>query len=439
MEECHMKKILSIVVVIIMLLASGCSFNPDVMGLLGESDPNAEEINNVVLIVDKTRYAPQYDLGALLRDDISKYYCKKKDKVTVICPDGSGNPSSKTFHFEGTNKKVDRNSMKRVIAKEVDKVFSYIEDVKPIEAELSLMPALSLAASELASDEATIGRVYLVTGGLTTVAPLDMKSGLDIDPEQTIRRLRAKDMLPDFQGASIDIYGLGYVAQGTEQKSLGSSEKKLLTSFYEELLKASKAECRIHSNTPDSVSTADRSSTLPYVTPVVISVQDNLITSCRTNVRVFDDAEVQSGESAIDLSKEVLEYPPETLNYKPGSDQFLLSVEEVAGKLTPIWDWYAKNPRQLYIFSGTASFGTEKELMELSKKRGNAVKEILVSLGVDADDIIVIPMGYSKNPYRKTDVVNGVYDEEAAKQNRVTYVMSVDNPAVDDFQDALED
>ena len=266
-----------------------------------------------------------------------------------------------------------------------------------------------------------------------------MKSGLDIDPGQTISKLRAKDMLPDFQGASIDVYGLGYVAQGTEQKSLSNSEKKLLTSFYEELLKASKADCRIHSNTPDCVSTADLSNTLPYVTPVVISAQDNLITSNRTNIRVLDDAKLQSGETSIDLSKEILEFPPETLNYKPGSDQFLLSGEEVAEKLTPIWDWYIKNPKQLYIFSGTASFGTEKELMELSQKRGNAVKEILISLGVDTDDIIVIPMGYSQNPYRQMDVVNGVYDEEAAKQNRVTYVMSADNPAMADFQEALND
>lgn len=428
-----MKKIISIIIIITMLLTSGCSVIPEPPG-------NPLEICNIVLIIDKTRYAPKYDFEMLLGDEISKYYCKKQDKITVICPDGSGNPTSKTFVFKGTNKKVGQSSMKRVIAKENAKVFEYVNEMKPVEAELNLIPALSMAASELASDDKAVGRVYLVTGGLTTVAPLDMKSSLSIDASSTIRNLLTRDMLPDFKGASIDVYGLGYVAQGTAQSSLGSAEKKHLTAFYEELLKASNATCMIHSNTPDSDISAIPTDELPYVTPVDVSSLENLVDLEEDNMQKGSEEAGRREASAttIDPSKEIIEFPPETLNYKPGSDEFLLSEEMVAEILTPIKEWYCDHPNKLYIFSGTASCGSERELMNLSARRGNAVKEVLISLGVNADDLIVVPIGYSKNPYRTVDTVNGVFDEEAAMKNRITYVMSEGNPAMKDFQDALK-
>ena len=422
-----MKKIISAMIIITLLMTTGCSMDPTKI-----SPPYAEEVNNLVLIIDKTRYAPQYDLEKLLGDEIAKYYCKKKDKITVICPDGSGNPSSKTFAFNGTNKKVDKSSMQRVIAKENKVVLDYVKEVKPMEKELSLVPALALAASELAADDTAIGRIYLITGGLTTVAPLNMRDGLDIDVESTVSALRYENLIPDLRGVSVNVYGLGYVAPGKEQDSLSGKEKELLISFYEEFFSAANANCTVHSNIPDSGDGIQSAEESPYVTPVIVGRQKDAL--IRTPDEILDD----SVNDTYDLSTEVIKLPEGILNYKPGSDEFLLSKDEVARLLSPIAEWYRRNPYQMYVFSGTASCGSEKELMALSKKRGNAVREVLIGLGVDEDHISVVPMGYALNPYRQIDTVGGVFNEEAAKQNRVTYIMSADNPAMSEFKEALE-
>ena len=85
---------------------------------------------------------------------------------------------------------------------------------------------------------------------------------------------------------------------------------------------------------------------------------------------------------------------------------------------------------QILLAGTTASAGTQEELVELSEKRCNTIREIFIKSGVSEEQVKIIGLGYENHPYYVPDVdENGELIEEIAEKNRAVIILPLASEA----------
>ncbi|SEQ93891.1 OmpA family protein [Lachnospiraceae bacterium NE2001] len=415
---------LMIAAVLLMGGLSGCGENR-------LTDDTDESVKHAVYIIDKTLYAPVYDLKALLEDSVTDCFEAEGNTIDIVTLDGtSGTMDSVTYErIEAWVPGFKRTENQK---KSVRKAINAMDKVTPEAPEVNMVGAIKTAVNQLKSfADGGEKRLIIVASCISTVSPLDMTGGIAyINIQDIVSRLIDQKEIPDLSGVVIDIYGLGYISQGKGQENLSGVEAENLKSLYTTLFQsagAAEGDICIHTNAPNGTDESER----PYVTPVPTTGTSNSIVSVNSE-------ELQQ-DTTYNLDDTVLEFSENTLHYKAGSAEFIAGDDEVRAVLSPVVNWWNMNTeKSLLVFSATASAGSDEELEQLSQERADAVKNRLIDMGVSNDHILTYSLGYRHNPYRVVDVdENGNFIEEEGRKNRVTYITSSDNECADVFYEAI--
>lgn len=102
--------------------------------------------------------------------------------------------------------------------------------------------------------------------------------------------------------------------------------------------------------------------------------------------------------------------------------------------LSVVVDYLKASPdNKLYIAGMTATYGDSESCKELSLKRAEAVKSIIIQAdsSIMESQMIVLGLGYEDNNLRVQDVINGEFIEEQAQKNRAVYILGENAPVIE--------
>lgn len=258
--------------------------------------------------------------------------------------------------------------------------------------ETDLISALSLAARLAASGTAEDKQIVIRHSGVNTADSLPMQE-LDLvssDITDLIDQLDAEALIPDLQGIKIHFFGLGDVAGS--QQALSKKQVKWLQSFWQSFFERSGAEVTFHADIVSGNALTNGHSVTP-VTPA-------------------------EGVNFVKFSSKKVEF-------KPDSDDFLdeetarSAIAEVAAQM--------KEGSAHYIIAGSTAKvdnPTQDGPARLSLLRAQAVRQVLVDAGVDAERLTCVGLG---------NEVTSVRDMQEEANNRAVYLVAEGQAQADEF------
>lgn len=258
--------------------------------------------------------------------------------------------------------------------------------------ETDLISTLSLSARLAASGTAEDKQIVIRHSGVNTADSLPMQE-LDLvssDITDLIDQLDAEALIPDLQGVKIHFFGLGDVAGS--QQALSKKQVKWLQSFWQSFFERSGAEVTFHADIVSGNALTNGHSVTP-VTPA-------------------------EGVNFVKFSSKKVEF-------KPDSDDFLdeetarSAIAEVAAQM--------KEGSAHYIIAGSTAKvdnPTQDGPARLSLLRAQAVRQVLVDAGVDAERLTCVGLG---------NEVTSVRDMQEEANNRAVYLVAEGQAQADEF------
>ena len=286
--------------------------------------------------------------------------------------------------------KADSETRGRVLA-------DALENVAPTQPEANPLKALTVAARQI-HGSATNGTVILADSGVQTVDPLDYRTeGLAFaDPQEVAARLKADGELPDLTGVTVHFVGLGDTAPPQEEPS--TAGRTNLQEQWKAIALAAGAACV-------AVEPQPLSGDAPLSEPSVAVVA--LPSPVTPTLTPTPEAEIK--------------FTADTIAFKSESSEL---VDPTAAKkaLADVAKQLVDNPRQVTLTGTTATFGPEAGRIELSQERADAVKDLLVDMGVSAGNITTVGVGTNHPKHVPDTDANGQLDPAAAAQNRAVFL-----------------
>ncbi|MCU1613502.1 MAG: hypothetical protein JWO98_1042 [Frankiales bacterium] len=252
--------------------------------------------------------------------------------------------------------------------------------------ETDLLSALDTAARAISSQPGH-HTIVVLDSGLSTVAPLDFRTPdlIDSDPAELAASLKKARQLPDLAGDDVVFQGLGDTAP--PQVELGRPQRASLIGIWTAIAKAAGASDVQVEELP---LTAKPQPGLPPVSPVV-----------------FDNGMNCAG-SVVTLTGGDVAFVADKAEFKDRA-----AALTVVG---PIAKQMRKAQVTATLTGTTADVGKDRIL--LSKQRAEAVKTLLVSLGVPADRLRTVGLGSDFPGFVPDHDASGNLIPAAAARNR---------------------
>lgn len=280
------------------------------------------------------------------------------------------------------------------LRKYVSSVTSYVSGLTPKTAQSDPLTALSTAARQTPAG----GTVVMVDSGLPTIGPLSYQNSnmFGADPDEVAGFLQTSGLLPQLTGESVVFAGLGQTL--APQPALPQNDQTQLAAMWQAIAVKGGAKC-VYSLTA-ALATQPLSATVPVA--VVTPPAPISFPSCGTTV--LGDA----GSVGFVVGTSTFR-DPTAAN---------ATLQQLANDLLG-------HDQQVQLIGSTSSEGDPQQNITLSLQRAEAVKSVLVGMGVDASRITAVGDG-SNGPNHIPDIdSNGALIPAAAEQNRsVTVVIS---------------
>jgi len=196
--------------------------------------------------------------------------------------------------------------------------------------------------------------------GLQTVEPLDFRTGLlSDDPTSIVDYLRQAGELPHLKGRHIYFTGLGWTA--SPQPTLSISERQKVVQIWEQIAQAAGADCVTVEQTANTANAVPGRPPVAIVTPPPLPPPP---TSC-------------SVISLGDANNVGFDFDSTTFRDPTGARATLQRLADVM----------LQTGESVTLTGSTSSEGSDQYNLALSLHRANAVKAVLVQLGVPANRI----------------------------------------------------
>jgi OOP family OmpA-OmpF porin len=382
-------------------LVAGCSGSDDAAGggFSGGGGANLScpvPVAPMAFAVSGRANSPEPGLPQAVQDATTSVLTRSVDqdyrpRITLINVDGRPvSAGSDTFTSDAGNgiaAEDDRNNF-------LDGFGKALTGLRAQTPEVDVLTALDLAGRSAGGQRP--GTVVLVDSGLSTVAPLDFRQPglLDAPPSETVDALRANNALPGLQGETVVLAGLGDVA--TPQPALSPAQRSSLVALWTAIAQAGGASCVAVVDEPRG---GDAPSDVPAVSVVDVPPPPTITPGRATTLP--DDNSVG--------------FQPDTAEFRDRN--------AARAVLTPFAQYVAAAPNNRLALTGTsARAGTPEGQIDLSTRRAEAVKALLVELGAPADRITTRGVG-SQFPGYVNDVgPDGRQLPGPASQNRTVIV-----------------
>jgi len=320
--------------------------------------------------------------------------------ITIIRADGAPTVVFQTTIPELPTDGLSENKQKAIAVEYVGQLQAILDKLNAEVPEVDTLEAIRLGAAAL-SKEGRNKVLLVLDTGLSSIGYLDFTQGLlDAEPEAVAAALDGAEALPELDGISVLWALCGQTA--APQPSLSEKEKQSLQSIWEEILTASgAADVQFLSDFA-----GEAYSGLPPVTLVETEARALQIEIPMT---VLSDAQVQ---------------------FQGDSDQFVNSEAAARSLSKAAAELLAHPGRQAYLIGTTASGNNDGYCLDLSQRRAEAAKKLLVERwDVPEGQLICIGMG-SGDPWHIDDRGNdGRLIESLAAQNRKVILLDAKSEA----------
>lgn len=396
----NVKKSMFMMLAFIMLLAiSGC-------GNLTEPPQTAVVPTDVTIIIGNHSNAQAYNTSGSVREAVTAA-CQTAGHVNIIVSDGDPYLAAEIKAPPIKNNVTDSKA-EQVVNNNADQIVALLtsDETKAKTPETDVIQALNMASRTKAESEDNI--LIVMDPGVSTSGSISLAGTLlnTIDIDKTVETLRCNSSIPDLSRFNKAIWiGIGAVCG--DQARFTDKEIQLLKSLWGAVLSQS------------GVGEFEFSEDLPVGEMAYTSLPP---------VSTVPTAELESAISTFAPEKAVV-LDDTTLHFKPGSDELLTDISSVQTILSPITDYLKENPASKILLAGTtASAGTEAYLKDLSFRRGQKIKEVILSMAdVRDDQIKVIGTGINNPFYEYDKMPDGSLDPEIAQRNRSVIISGYDS------------
>ena len=112
-----------------------------------------------------------------------------------------------------------------------------------------------------------------------------------------------------------------------------------------------------------------------------------------------------------------------------GDSAKLKNLDQVNETLAPLVETLKNNPQcRLALFGGTARAGAQDSCRRFGQQRADAVREHLISLGVQPEQVIALGIGWDHHLHEQDLKNDGTINEDVAPRNRVVYMVDAESP-----------
>lgn len=393
-----MKKILvNLALVMVLIFASAC-------GKVGGQEVEKE---NVQLLLGIRNNSKAPDLKKA--EEEIKGALKSQGNLGLTLIDGSPK-LVKSFESPKPKAMLSPSKKQDILSTQFEEINTFIGGLRPQAPECDILKAINISADNLA-DRGGVKSLVIMDSGLSTTGLLDFRSAdvASLKIDEIIGALQSKKAIPNLEGVDVSWYGMG---QTTDPQIEPSSEYKyVLEELWTAILKEAGAKSvHIARESLEDVE-LDRSD-FPKVSPVDCKLEESIIASL----------------------DEPMVFGQEKIKFKSDSAELLTNKKDVEARLKPIVDFMNENSQEKILLAGTtAKYGSQKSCEDLSLKRCETIKTILVSMGIEETRIRLLGLGY-ENPFYQNDLkADGSQDEVLAVKNRTVIVMSLKSQTAKDL------
>lgn len=417
----------NILIAICCLVLMGCSNQK-----FPEEPPTA-----LVLIVGKHNNSKVMDVS--LQDKIQSIYGSFGNICVIVC---DGNPSvlcdseGKKVGFytsqfiEDSKEKYQYQSIweRDYLGPQTRTLIQAIDDCSADDDEVDTLKALQVAADALnemvnAMDSNNINQIkkeiIILDTGLATSGELNflndellellLSSGQireDAEKREKVQNLievLEKQMeIPDLSEVVITWYGLGKVAE--PQEPLSNLAVDNLQYIWEELLKRTGA---IASRT---VGADEKTGYFVRITSEKEGIYDKYVTTVPIVALTQEEPALMDYEEKVEFA---------------ANQDVFQNEEEAYDILLRYVNQANQYPERQVLLVGTTANYNEGSI-ELSQKRAEKVKQLLIELGLEEKRIEMIGLG-AEAPWHEEEWVDGIFMEDIAKRNRSVWLMFRDS------------
>lgn len=338
--------------------------------------------------------------------------CKSENStVTLIAVDGDPKVSA-TIVIPALPKGISAKVAERETNNRCQQILDLVGSLRASTPECDLLGALRLASRLTPTDSSRQDVLLIADPGLSTVDPLSMQNTIlderwnDEDYiDSVIADLQAQRVLPDLDGFGTCLWvGLGDTQ--LPQQDLSRANVEALQVFWRRALAAAGTDISFSDLPP--VGSADNSEDLPVVSTVTV-IDD---------ISVFADAQVP--HTGVVLTEETASFLPDSTEFRDRT--------QAEDALRSVADACCTKGAQYLICGQTATAGSEESCRDFSLERAEAVRDLLVEMGVPESSLRCIGVGYSSRLHVPDLAEDGIsLLPEAAKKNRAVLLLPLDS------------
>ena len=310
----------------------------------------------------------------------------------ITCDAGS-TPHGKTF---ATTKNSQAGQEKEIDSFLAD-YFTSVCGARAQTGEIDTLSALNNAANELrAHDNGSKMVISVVGSGLNPTGLLAGGDFLNADANDIANQLAGMGALANFSGIEVHFYGLG---QASGEQVIPSSITAKLQTLYPTLVEATGGVAIVE---PDVLTRLGCDADLPTVSTIDFE-QDSL-----------SFPHLEHGQSAqVVLNETVLAFVGDSAEF--------IDPAQAKATLSELADTIASNSGATVLVEGYTAASpafSRSDLVDLSQRRAEAVRDALIAAGVNPGSIEAIGRGDEG----ATSMDTGTFDETAAKNDRCVVV-----------------
>ncbi len=305
--------------------------------------------------------------------------------VSIVTTDGQpGLVASVPFKSDAANPQAAKDEL----APKQAQLLQQLQSSRAKTDEANPLGALDVAARTIHGGGSN-GTIVLLDSGLQTTGALNYTRGLlDSDPQKVAQELAERNQLPDLSGINVIVLGIGDVA--SPQASLDTAQCSNLRDQWHAIVSKAGAACTNIDPTPITGSAA---AGLPDVATVTVPQTQAIAPGNRV---VISNTAVQFVSDSAELVNPI-------------------AARKALGLVAE--DLKSSN-KHILLTGTTATDGTEPGRLALSRQRADAVKALLVELGVPAANISTEGVGTHNAEHVNDLSSTGTLIESKAAQNR---------------------
>ena len=317
-----------------------------------------------------------------------------------------GNPEqTDSIQIKKSEKHLSRTKIKENAKRYANSIFNSFSALRAKTPEVDTLQTIRLSANTLASSGYETKEMVIYDSGLCTTGLLSQLSGnvLATAPEIVVDKLEVLHALPELNGVSVTWVGLGCVSG--EQQRIPDSYMYALKTLWTSIIERSGGQVTFDT-TPV---TGEEVEGLPHVSVVEFPADD---------LGLGDTDGIKTS---------VIAFKEDTVKFLGDKADFIDPLAATAA-LEPVAEFLIANPDRKIIIAGTTAKVGSGDGIELSNARAQAVRQVLISFGVQASQMECIGLGCTDNCLRvEGHNSDGSLNEEMAAQNRAIYIILSDS------------